>query len=271
MARPRRRFGQHFLTNTRILDRIAETLDPAPGDRVLEIGPGHGALTRALLARLAVITVIEIDRDLVPALRARFPGIRVIEGDALELDWHQLIDTGCPSEPRPWHVTGNIPYNITSPLLDKALSPPRPQRIVFLVQKEVADRVTARPGSREYGSLTVGVQAVASAERLFTVPAGAFHPPPRVDSAVILITPLERPLVPDESIRTFRRMVTGLFGFRRKQLGRGIRQLTGWPADRVVELLAQQALDPTHRPEVLTPAQFAALHRGLVDGGWRVG
>ena len=232
---------------------------------MLEIGPGQGALTRSLLARGAEVTAIEIDRDLVPALRARFPEVHLVEGDALELDWHELMG---PAARGSWMVTGNIPYNITSPLLDQALSPPRPQRIVFLVQREVAERVTAPPGTGEYGALTVGIRAVADAERLFTVPAGAFTPAPRVDSAVIRLTPHVSPLVEDGEIGSFRKVVTGLFGFRRKQLGRGLRELTSWPAERVVNLLMRLDVDPTLRPEVLAPSQFVQLHRALVDGGW---
>jgi 16S rRNA (adenine1518-N6/adenine1519-N6)-dimethyltransferase len=269
VARPRRRFGQHFLSNSHLLDRIAQALDPAPGAPVLEIGPGHGALTRALVERGASVTAIEIDRDLVAGLLARFPSVRIVEGDALELDWHQVLEPSIGGEA--WYITGNIPYNITSPLLDKALSPPRPTAIVFLVQKEVADRVTAVAGDDDYGSLTVGVQAVAKAERLFTVPAGAFTPPPRVDSAVIRLTPLADPLVRDSEVTSFRRMVTGLFSFRRKQLVRGLRELTGWGAEQVSAVLVSEHLDPTHRPEVLQPTQFAALHRALVDVGWAVG
>jgi 16S rRNA (adenine1518-N6/adenine1519-N6)-dimethyltransferase len=268
MGRPRRRFGQHFLTNPRLLDRIAAALDPAPGDLVLEIGPGQGALTEALLRRGARVTAIEIDRDLVPVVRGRFPQVQVVEGDALRLDWNEVV---APASPGAFLLSGNIPYNITSPLLDKALTPPRPRRIVFLVQKEVADRVTARPNTSEYGALTVGVQAVAHAERLFGIPAGAFHPPPRVDSAVIRLVPRADPLIPDALVGSFRRMVTGLFSFRRKQLIRGLRELTGWPAERVALLLQLLGLDPSHRPEVLAPAEFAALHHRLVDEGWRAG
>jgi 16S rRNA (adenine1518-N6/adenine1519-N6)-dimethyltransferase len=265
MVRARRRFGQHFLSNPRILARIAEALDPGPGARVLEIGPGLGALTAVLLSRGAKVTAIEIDRDLAAALREKFPDLGLIEGDALELDWHALVDV--PAEDL--LVAGNIPYNITSPLIDQALRPPRPRRIVFLVQKEVADRVTARAGTSAYGALTVGVQVVARAERLFIVPAGAFHPAPRVDSAVLRLTPLEVPLVPDAGIVAFRRMVTGLFSFRRKQLARGLRELTGWPAAGVGELLDRVGVEPTARAESLSPAEFVRLFGGLVDGGWR--
>ena len=186
MGRPKRRLGQHFLTDPRILGRIADALDAGPADTVLEIGPGPGGLTAQLAARAGRLVAIEKDRDLVPGLVRRFPGATIVEGDALEVDWHALAG------PR-FLVAGNIPYNITSPLIDKALEPPPPARIVFLVQKEVADRLTSGAGTRAYGALSVGVQAVARAERLFTVPAGAFHPRPKVDSAVVRLVPLHRP------------------------------------------------------------------------------
>ena len=264
MPRAKRRLGQHFLTDPRILGRIADALEAGPGDTVLEIGPGPGGLTDALATRAGRLVAIEKDPDMVPALRARFPAAEIVEGDALELDWHALAG------PR-LLVTGNIPYNITSPLLDKALQPPRPARIVFLVQKEVADRIAAAPGGSEYGALTVGVRAVAQARRLFTVPAGAFQPRPKVDSAVLRLTPLEHPLVTDERRVSFRRLVVGLFGFRRKQLQRGLRELTGWESDRVLAALAQAGLDPVGRPETVAPAGYAGLLTALVDGGWTAG
>jgi len=261
VPRAKRRLGQHFLTDPRLLGRIADAVGAGPEDTVLEIGPGPGGLTAELAARAGRVVAIEKDRDLVPALRERFPTVTIVEGDALELDWHALVgERGL--------VAGNIPYNITSPLIDKALEPPPPQRIVFLVQKEVADRVTAAAGTPAYGALSVGVQAVTHAERLFTVPAGAFRPRPKVDSAVLRLTPLATPLVTTAEQPAFRRLVVGLFGFRRKQLGRGLRQLTGWDAVRVHALLARTGIGAEERPEVLAPPRFAALLRALVDEGW---
>jgi 16S rRNA (adenine1518-N6/adenine1519-N6)-dimethyltransferase len=260
-VRAKRRLGQHFLTDPRILARIADALGATPNDTVLEIGPGPGGLTSALAERAGRVVAIEKDADLVPALRARVPEATVVEGDALDLDWHAAAGPG-------FLVAGNIPYNITSPLIDKALEPPRPRRIVFLVQLEVAERVTAAPATREYGALSVGVQAVARPERLFTVPAGAFHPRPKVDSAVLRMAPLEVPLVGDAELPSFRRLVVGLFGFRRKQMGRGLRELTGWDAPRVEDVLGTAEVAPALRPEVLDPATFARLLRALVDGGW---
>jgi 16S rRNA (adenine1518-N6/adenine1519-N6)-dimethyltransferase len=261
VPRAKRRLGQHFLTDPGILRRIAGALDAHAGDTVLEIGPGPGGLTEVLAGSAGRLVAIEKDADLVPALRARVPSATVVEADALEADWHALAGPD-------FLVTGNIPYNITTPLIDKALEPPRPARIVFLVQKEVADRVGAAPGGEAYGALSVGVQAVARAERLFTVSAGAFHPRPKVDSAVLRLTPLETPVVSDLEVEPFRRLVVGLFGFRRKQLGRGLRELTGWGADRVDGALARAGIDATARPETVPPPAFAALLRTLVDGGW---
>ena len=266
MPHAKRRLGQHFLTDPRLLARIADAVEAGPHDTVLEIGPGMGGLTGPLLERAGRVIAIEKDRDLLPMLRERFPRLELTEGDALDLDWHSLAPAGSPLL-----VTGNIPYNITSPLIDKALMPPRPVRIVFLVQREVADRVTAGPGTSAYGALSIGVQAVARAERLFSVPAGAFHPRPKVDSAVLRLTPLQQPLIGDAERDTFRTMVVGLFGFRRKQVLRGLRELTGWEAGRVSGLLASAGIQETVRPEVLSPSEFVNLSRRLVDAGWGIG
>ena len=261
MARAKRGLGQHFLSDRRILERIADSLGATTSDTVLEIGPGPGGLTEALAGRAGRLIAVEKDAELVPALRARVPVATVVEADALLADWHAMAGPD-------FLVAGNIPYNITSPLIDKALAPPRPRRIVFLVQKEVADRVGAAAGDEAYGALSVGVQSVARAERLFTVPAGAFHPRPKVDSAVLRLTPRAHPLVADTEVAPFRRLVVGLFGFRRKQMLRGLRELTGWPADRAERVLADAGIGPQVRPETVTPEAFATLLRRLVDEGW---
>jgi len=263
VSRPKRRLGQHFLHDPRILDRLAEAVGATANDTVLEIGPGPGGLTEALLRHAGRVVAIEKDADLVAALRVRVPSATIVEGDALALDWVALA--GGPGG----LVAGNIPYNITSLLLDKALTPPRPRRIVFLVQKEVARRVGAHPGDDDYGALTVGIQAVARTEVLFTVPAGAFHPVPKVDSAALRLEPLAEPLVPDGQVRSFRAAVVGLFGFRRKQLVRAVRELTGWGGEAAGRVVAVAGLEATVRPEVLSPAEFLRLHAALVDGGWQ--
>lgn len=221
-----------------------DALDPVPGETVLEIGPGKGSLTEVLLARGLNVVAIEKDRELAAAL-AR-PNLQVLQGDALRLEW-----------PRVPKIIGNIPYYITSPLIDKALTPPLPERVVFLVQAEVADRLAASPGSKTYGALSIGVQAVCRVEKLFTVAPGSFKPPPKVRSAVVRLTPLAEPLIKAEEITPFRKFVTACFSKRRKQLKNAV---PGFSADQLEEM----GIDPTLRPERLAPAAFVRLlrHRG---------
>lgn len=262
--RAKKRLGQHFLPHSSILERIVDALDPKPGDAVLEIGPGRGALTAVLLARGARLSAIEKDPDLIASLRERFPALTLVEADALEVRWREAAGLG-PADP--FLVVGNIPYNVTSPLLDKALEPPRPARIVYLVQREVADRLGAAPGSTEYGALTVGVRAAATVQRLFTVPAGAFVPRPRVDSALIRLTPLAAPLIPDADTAGFRRFVVAIFGARRKQLVRGLRTALGLEAAAAVRALRAAGIEAEARPETLSPEAFVRLFRAVVDEG----
>jgi 16S rRNA (adenine1518-N6/adenine1519-N6)-dimethyltransferase len=238
-----RRLGQHFLHDPKILARIADALDPQPGETVVEIGPGPGALTEVLLGRGLKVIAIEKDRRMAEKLGGR-ENLTVITGDALKLEWQAR------------KIIGNIPYYITSPLIDKALTPPLPERVVFLVQAEVADRMSARPGSKTYGALSVGVQAVARVEKLFTVAPGAFRPAPQVRSALIRLTPLREPLVRPEEVAALRVFVTACFSKRRKQL------------KNVVPGLDLEALgfDPTTRPERLPPEAFVRLLRAHPSG-----
>jgi 16S rRNA (adenine1518-N6/adenine1519-N6)-dimethyltransferase len=274
----RRRFGQHFLTDPAILDRIVAALDPTPEDIVLEIGAGKGDLTRRLAPMVARVIAIEKDRDLVRKLReerrvkgeveSRLPSnVTVMEGDALKLDWHSAVVDAAPHASRftlhGLKVVGNIPYYITSPLIEKALTPPQANRIVFLVQSEVADRLAATPGTKSYGALTIGVAVAAAVERLFTVKAGAFSPPPKVHSAAVRISPLSEPLVEPGEITALRRFVTAVFGQRRKQLRRVLRTVAGVSKDRADSLLSGLGLDPTVRPELLEPTDFVRLFRAV--------
>jgi 16S rRNA (adenine1518-N6/adenine1519-N6)-dimethyltransferase len=256
----RKRFGQHFLTDPRILGRIANALAVREGDTVLEVGPGRGALTEELLARVGPagrVVAVEVDRDLSAALRLRYatrPELTLLQGDFLEMDLAAHVRP-------PYLLAGNIPYNITTPILFKALDPPRAERMVMLVQREVADRIAARPGTRAYGALSANVQAVATVEVLFRVAAGAFSPPPKVESAVIRITPRADPVVSPAEEPAYRAFVQALFSFRRKQLVRVLREALGLAPGAAAGLVARAGLDPSARPEVLSPADFATLLR----------
>jgi 16S rRNA (adenine1518-N6/adenine1519-N6)-dimethyltransferase len=232
---------------------------------VLEVGPGRGDLTRELLQRGASVVAIEKDVRLAEQLgtgnaERGTDALTVVTGDALELDWHRLVPRSAFPVPR-WKVAGNIPYYITSPLIEKALTPPLPERVVFLVQAEVADRLAAAPGSKTYGALTVGVQAVARVERVFGVPAGAFQPPPKVASAVVRLTPLATPLIEPAEARAFRRFVTACFSQRRKQLRNTVAAALSIPPARAAAGLEQLGLDPAARPERLGVADFVRLLR----------
>ncbi len=258
--RPRKFLGQHFLTDPRILGRIADALEITSHDTVVEIGPGRGALTEQLIARAKRVIAIEIDRDLAPMLRAAYAEdgrLEVLENDVLE------VDLGAAAG-GPFLLAGNVPYNMT-PILFHALVRPRATRAVYLVQKEVAERVVAEPGSEAYGALSVNVQALAQAELLFRVAAGSFTPPPKVESAVLRITPLADPLIGAEEEEPFRVMVQGAFGFRRKQMARVVRELWSLGADEAAALLRAARIEPTARPEVLSPADFARVLRASRD------
>ena len=218
-----------------------DALDPVPGEQVLEVGPGQGALTQELLARGLKVIAIEKDGRLAATLK--LANLQVITGDALQVAWPHVAK-----------IVGNIPYYITSPLIDKALTPPLPERIVFLVQAEVADRMAAPPGGKTYGALSVGVQVVARVEKLFTLAPGAFRPPPKVRSALIRLTPLAQPLVMDVEVAPLRAFVTACFSKRRKQLKNAVPGLAeGEPQE--------MGFYPTIRPERLHPEAFVRLLR----------
>lgn len=255
----RKSLGQHFLSDRRILGRIVDALEPVGDRTVVEIGPGRGALTELLLDRASHVVAVEYDRMLAEHLRTRYSTnarLRVVEADVLE------VDIGSLGGGR-YLLVGNVPYYITTPILFQSLRAPRPERAVFLVQKEVAERMSAAPGDRNYGALSANLQAVVRVETLFRVPAGAFAPPPRVDSAVVRLTPLDTPVVSTDEEQPFREMVQGIFGFRRKQMRRVVRELRSLPAEEADRALAAAGIDPESRPETLAPESFARLLRAL--------
>ena len=255
--KPRKWLGQHFLTDPRILGRIADVLGITKNDTVVEIGPGRGALTEQLISRAKRVVAIEIDRDLAKLLREKYADddrVTIIESDVLDVNLGEAAGG-------PYLVAGNVPYNITTPILFHALEYPRAERAVYLVQREVAERVIAVPASENYGALSANLQALAHAELSFRVSAGAFTPPPKVESAVMRITPRPDPLISAEEEAPYRAMVVGAFGFRRKQMQRVIRELWGLGAEQAAEILARAGIDSAARPEVLRPEDFARLLR----------
>jgi 16S rRNA (adenine1518-N6/adenine1519-N6)-dimethyltransferase len=263
-----RRLGQHYLFDPSILDRIVGALEPRPDDSVLEVGPGRGTLTARLLLRVGRVLAIEKDPALAERLRitAAGTGLTVVEADALRADWHALLRGAYGTPASRYKVVGNIPYYITSPLIEKALTAPVPDVVVFLVQREVADRMVAVPGSKAFGALTVGVGVVAEVERLFTVPAGAFRPPPKVESAVVRLTPRADPLVGPADHPAFRRFVQALFGRRRKQIAGILRAVTGLTREEAEVRLHQLGIPATARPEQVGLAEFVALFRDFGGG-----
>ncbi|MES2124612.1 MAG: 16S rRNA (adenine(1518)-N(6)/adenine(1519)-N(6))-dimethyltransferase RsmA [Gemmatimonadota bacterium] len=262
--RPRKSLGQHFLTDPRLLGRIAAASGAGPREVVLEIGPGKGALTAALLDRGCTVVAIERDPRLIITLQRKFAGrsFALVEGDALELDWPALV-APWTVDGFTWRVVGNIPYYITSPLLERALSAPFPASVTFLVQKEVADRIVAPAGHDDYGALSIGIQAVAHATRSFTVGKGAFTPPPKVDSAVLHLVPRTDPAISGAEVRPFRTLVTSIFSYRRKRMQRAVREALDLPADAAAALLERAAIDPDVRPEVVDVAGFTRLLHAL--------
>ena len=257
----RKSLGQHFLNDRRILSRIADALQLDGHETVLEIGPGRGALTDILADRAGRLIAIEYDRALAEMLRQRYArrsNVLIAEADVLSVSLGELAAG-------PYVLVGNVPYYITTPILFHALTPPRAERAVYLVQKEVAQRLSASPGSKEYGALTVNVAALARAETLFGVAAGAFSPPPKVESAVVRITPLANSLVEPHEERPFRLLVQGAFGMRRKQMRRVLRSLYSVDAEQATALLTAAEIEPDVRPEVLDPRQFARLLRVVAE------
>jgi 16S rRNA (adenine1518-N6/adenine1519-N6)-dimethyltransferase len=249
VIRARRRFGQHFLHDPAVLQRIARSVNPGPGQRLLEIGPGTGALTAQLLGLVSHLDAIEIDRDLAAGLRARWPDqLTLHEADALDFDYASLARARGGA----LRVVGNLPYNISTPLLFRLLE--QVDHIVDLhvmLQKEVIERMAAAPGSKDYGRLTVMLAPRLQIEKLFDVGPGAFSPPPRVWSAVARLQVLPRPrfhLPP-----AFAAVVSAAFAQRRKTLRNSLRSLVPESA------YAATGIDSQWRPEVLAPEQFAAL------------
>ncbi len=252
--RARKRFGQHFLHDPAVVARILAAVDPRPGQALVEIGPGRGALMRPLLRRCERLDVVEIDRDLVRELaespEARAGALVVHAGDALRFDFARLSR----ERGQPLRVVGNLPYNISTPLLFHLLeAAPAIRDVHAMLQREVVQRLAANPGEEAYGRLGVMVQFRCRVEHLFNVGPGAFSPAPSVESAVVRLVPLPEPRAPVHDERLFAEVVRRAFSARRKTLRNALSGLLG------PEGFLLAGVDPTARAEQLTVEEFARL------------
>lgn len=250
LHRPRKRFGQHFLHDPAVIRRIVDAIASRPGMRVVEIGPGRGALTGLLLERVGALDAIEIDRDLIAELTQRLGHdgrLRLHSADVLDFDFCALAGGA------PLHLVGNLPYNISTPLLfhlhDQAHCI---EQMVFMLQKEVAERLAAAPGGKDYGRLSVMIQWRFTVTKLFDVGPGAFHPPPQVESTVVRLTP-RPPVIELRDAAHFARVVKAAFAQRRKTLRNSLRGVVALAA------LERAGIDAVRRAETLSPREFAIL------------
>ena len=254
----RKRFGQNFLRDPGIISRIVRAIAPRPGERLVEIGPGQGALTEPLLeAAGGRLDVIELDRDLIPGLRVQFfnyPDFVIHEGDALKFDFHALRGEG-----EPLRVVGNLPYNISTPLIDHLLKAGDAiADMHFMLQKEVVIRLAAAPGGADWGRLSVMAQYRCRVDDLFTVPPEAFVPRPKVDSAIVRLTPYAELPWPALDEGLLFKVVRQAFGQRRKTLRNNLKALIEG------ETLAELGIDPARRPQTLSVEEFVRIANHLV-------
>jgi 16S rRNA (adenine1518-N6/adenine1519-N6)-dimethyltransferase len=262
-GRAKKSLGQNFLVDVNLQQKIVAALGAGPDDEVLEIGPGRGALTRHLVGAVGRLVLVELDDDLAAALDERWGSrddVEVVHGDVLDVPLSDHL-----RDPAGTRVVGNIPYNITTPIIFRLLERPRPRDVVLMVQDEVADRIVAPAGDGNYGALSVGVRTVARAEKLFRVRRGAFRPVPGVDSAVVRITPLRpEPLTLAEEER-LRRTVRAAFQWRRKQLRKILRDHPDLACSEaeVERVLGETGLPAETRPERLEPEDFVRLTAAL--------
>lgn len=268
MPSPRKRFGQHWLCSDVILQQILKAAELKDSDRILEIGPGQGVLTRRLLPLVQSLVSVEIDRDLCQILAKKLGKVEnflLLQADFLSLDLAQSLAT-FPRFQSPNKVVANIPYNITAPILEKLLGTlsapavPAYETIVLLMQKEVADRINAKPGSKTYGALSVRVQYLAQTELICPVPATAFSPPPKVESAVLRLIPRPYPQ-PAANPKQLENLIKLGFANRRKMLRNNLKSLID--GDRLTPLLEQLNIPPQARAEEISLPQWIDLSHHL--------
>lgn len=267
--RARKALGQNFLVDRNVVARIADAVDIGPEDRILEVGPGKGALTELLAARCARLVAVELDTRLVPVLRREFssnPRVEIVHDDILKLDLRSLLASEGDGR---WKVAANLPYNISTPVLFKFLDHiDLFSRMVLMLQKEVGDRLAASPGTKDYGTLSVFFQLHFNVARELIVRPGSFHPVPKVDSVVLSFVPLEKPREDVGDEQYFRRMVKGAFSMRRKTLWNCLKGADlGLSGGQLAEALETCGIDPVRRGETLSLGEFAALSRAMIALG----
>lgn len=255
-VRANKKLGQHFLTDTGIIHRIVDVINPESANHLLEIGPGLGAITLPVLDRAKQLTAIEIDRRVIPILRekaAALGKLSIIEQDVLDVDYQQLLTTN------DWRVFGNLPYNISTPILFILSAIPQISDMVFMLQKEVVDRMTALPGEKNYGRLSVMLQYHHEVFPLFDVPPEAFSPPPNVMSAMVGMTRLSQPRWAVSDDELFAKVVKQAFSMRRKTLRNTLKPLIDG------DTIASLGIDPGLRAEAINGADFALITRYLCE------
>ncbi|MHA7854279.1 16S rRNA (adenine(1518)-N(6)/adenine(1519)-N(6))-dimethyltransferase RsmA [Marinobacter shengliensis] len=256
----RKRFGQNFLHDPGVIEKIVRSINPKPDDAIVEIGPGLGAITEEILAVNPRLQVVELDRDLIPVLRTKFfnyPEFRIHEADALSFDFSQLVVDG-----RPLRIVGNLPYNISTPLIFHLLAQSGVvQDMHFMLQKEVVQRLAATPGDNNYGRLGIMAQYFCKVQPLFEVGPGAFRPAPKVDSAIVRLVPHKELPHPAKNLKTLQAVVRNAFNARRKTLRKALAALV------TVEQLQSVGINDGLRPENLSLADYVKIADLLADSG----
>jgi 16S rRNA (adenine1518-N6/adenine1519-N6)-dimethyltransferase len=263
VSRARKRFGQHFLEAPWVA-KLIDSLETRPDNTFLEIGPGRGALTKPLAPRVARLIAVEIDRGLAADLASDAPAnVEIVAGDFLEVD----LDEALSGATLPVRVLGNLPYNVSSPILFKLLSAQDEGRrfsdATLMLQREVADRLTAAPGTGEYGALAIQVALHADVRRTMTLPPGAFRPPPKVTSAVVTLR-FRPPAVDVGDPAVFERLVRGVFLQRRKMLTNALKPVADGRGHSASEVLQRAGIDGRRRPETLTLDEMSQLARAVL-------
>lgn len=257
---PKKSLGQNFLVDESVCDRILDAAEVGPSDTVVEIGPGHGVLTRSLVQAAGRVIAIELDERLFHKLRRELGGhgnLDIIQGDALRFPYEEL--------PGPVKVVANLPYYISTPIITRLIAARGTvSRMVLMLQKEVVERIAAPPGGKDYGYLSVMVQLYAEAESLFVVPAESFDPVPKVDSAVARLIVRAAPAATCRDYALFERVVSASFSQRRKTLKNSLKAANQF-TDEGIAALADSGIDPIRRAETLSVAEFAALTEFLFE------